>query len=65
MNGLEKNSKSFSKDKHAVSPVFAKECKDFLDAPPSAVRTVFSPRSRFEIPCNTNHLSERQKEFLF
>jgi len=32
---------------HAVSPVFAKEFKEFWVAPPSAVRTVFSPRSRF------------------
>src|SRR3989344_9144130 len=33
---------------HAVSPVFAKEFWVRNGAPPSAVRTDFSPRSRFE-----------------
>ena len=33
---------------HAVSPVFANEFWVRNPAPPSAVRTVFSPRSRFE-----------------
>ncbi|OGI61901.1 hypothetical protein A3G48_02320 [Candidatus Nomurabacteria bacterium RIFCSPLOWO2_12_FULL_40_42] len=33
---------------HAVSPVFANEFWVRKGAPPSAVRTVFSPRSRFE-----------------
>ena len=32
---------------HAVSPVFANEFWVRNSAPPSAVRTVFSPRSRF------------------
>jgi len=33
---------------HTVSPVFANEFWVRNPAPPSAVRTVFSPRSRFE-----------------
>ena len=49
---------------HAVSPVFAKECKDFSDAPPSAVRTDFSPRSRFEIPCNTKWFVRKTKRIF-
>jgi len=39
---------------HAVSPVFAKEFKEFWVAPPSAGRTVLFWRRRFEIPCDTN-----------
>ena len=49
LNGFEEDKEwALRSNAHAVSPVFANEFWVRKGAPPSAVRTVFSPRSRFE-----------------
>ena len=49
LNGFERNKEwACRRHAHAVSPVFAKEFKEFWVAPPSAGRTVLFWRRRFE-----------------
>ena len=48
LNGFEEDKEwALRSNAHAVSPVFANEFWVRKGAPPSAVRTVFSPRRRF------------------